>query len=478
MPSNRLARHVLSGGAVLPRPFLLTLAVLLPLEAQAAPVPPSADPPQATTMSLDEALAYASKNQPSLGAARARLEAARQQASIARAEWLPRIGGIAELVGSTANSSSTTQITTSVMDVPRIGGTQVSQPPSWQPYASTFVGVGVRQQIFDFGRIAAEASVADALAAVEGARTEASKLQIAYAVTQAYYAVLAARAVLEASHEAYQRSKVHADFADAAVAAGVRPPIERTRSRADLTRFEVGQIRATAGLHIARSVLAAAIGADAAEIDAREEPVAEMRLPDASSIEQRVRDHSPELAAAGAVLEAQKKRARAAHAQMRPSLFLSAGVSARAGGAPPASGAAARHDGWVPEVPNYDVGLVLSWPIWDPVVHARGRAQEARIEVAQRELQAVRVDTLHAAQQQLQRAFSAEQALLALQRATDAAKANAEQAETRFRAGLGTATELADAEALRVQSEIELASGRFQLMTARAALARVLAEGP
>jgi outer membrane protein TolC len=68
------------------------------------------------------------------------------------------------------------------------------------------------------------------------------------------------------------------------------------------------------------------------------------------------------------------------------------------------------------------------------------------------------------------------EALPALQRALDAAVANYDQADARFKAGLDTQLELADAEALRTDAEIQLAVGRFQLAVARARLAHLMGQ--
>jgi outer membrane protein TolC len=64
-----------------------------------------------------------------------------------------------------------------------------------------------------------------------------------------------------------------------------------------------------------------------------------------------------------------------------------------------------------------------------------------------------------------------------LQHAVDAAHANYAQADARFRSGLGTSIELADAEAVRTDAEIRLALGQFELARARAAFGRSIAEG-
>ena len=61
-----------------------------------------------------------------------------------------------------------------------------------------------------------------------------------------------------------------------------------------------------------------------------------------------------------------------------------------------------------------------------------------------------------------------------LQAAVDAARANQAQADARFRAGLGTIVELADAEALLTSSQLERAVGHFAVARARATLGRVM----
>jgi outer membrane protein TolC len=72
----------------------------------------------------------------------------------------------------------------------------------------------------------------------------------------------------------------------------------------------------------------------------------------------------------------------------------------------------------------------------------------------------------------------AERTMTAIERSVAAATANAEQADVRFRSGLGTSLELSDAEGLRVEAEVQLAAARLEWMTARASLARLLSEIP
>jgi len=71
----------------------------------------------------------------------------------------------------------------------------------------------------------------------------------------------------------------------------------------------------------------------------------------------------------------------------------------------------------------------------------------------------------------------ANDALPALKSAVDGAVANYAQADARFRAGLGNAVELADAEALRTDANVQLALGLFEAARARAVFGRTIAEG-
>jgi outer membrane protein TolC len=87
------------------------------------------------------------------------------------------------------------------MDIPRIGATRAVSGGTWQPYASTFVGAGVTQEAFDFGRIAAQTAAADARVDVERQTGANALLDVTYSVEEAYFAALAAKAVLKASED-------------------------------------------------------------------------------------------------------------------------------------------------------------------------------------------------------------------------------------------------------------------------------------
>jgi outer membrane protein TolC len=223
----------------------------------------STDIPVARPITLGDALAYARAHQPAIQAALARVKTEEANAKVPWAEWQPTIAATAQIFGATANNTTAMYLIPDEMALPRIGGSAAVSPAqaTWKPYASTIVGASVLQEVFDFGRIAATAAAADAKVEVRKHGSDAERLDIELGVEEAYFAVFAARGVLNASEEAYQRTKTHRDMAKAGVDSGLRSPIELTRAEADLSRYDIGRIRARGALLVAQSVLAASMGA-------------------------------------------------------------------------------------------------------------------------------------------------------------------------------------------------------------------------
>ncbi|MEO7034110.1 MAG: TolC family protein [Polyangiaceae bacterium] len=429
-------------------------------------------------MSLSEALAYAASHQPAVRAAGARIQAQAAQARVPGGQWYPTLGATAQLFAATANNTTGSYVSPNFMDIPRIGGTSATGTGSLSPEASSFVGLGVRQELFDFGRIAAQTAAADAETDVLRQRADAVTLEVRFNVEESYFSVFTAKAVLKASDDAFERSRVHRGLASAGVGSGLRSPIELTRADAELANFDIGRVRARAGVFAAQTLFAAAVGVPDPLLDVSEQPPTPSELPDLTQALTRAEQRDPELLAALGAVRAAQETTRAVGSEMRPDLALSATVSGRAGDARPSgAGALPDGDGFVPRVPNWDVGIVLKWPLFDGMVAARRSASRTREQVSLAEVSVVR-ERMRAA---IRRAYAdvevARTVLPSLQRAVDASHANYAQADARFKAGLGTSVELADAEALRTQAEIQFALGEFSLARARAAFGRTIAEG-
>lgn len=432
----------------------------------------------ARRMGLKEAVNYAREHHPLLQASLARITARQADTRIPRAAWYPLAGISAQVFGATANNTTGTYVAPDQFDLPRIGGTSVVSKGDFTPSAATLVGIGARQEVFDFGRIAAQSAAFDTLVDLERQRARADELDVTFNVEEAYFAVFSARAVLKAAEDAYERSRAHRDLAKAGVDSGLRSPIELTRAQADLTRFDIGRIKAQGGLESAQVVLAAAVGVPDAALDISDAPPAPNELPSLAAAIREGARRDPAILQAASDLRAAEATTKAIGAELRPDVSATATLSGRAGGATPSgNGAAAQGSGWLPEVPNWDIGLVLNVPLFDGIVTARRDAAKARERVRAEELSAATQRELAAIREAYVASNVAQAALPRLSSAVDAARANYAQAEARFNAGLGTSVELADAEAIRTDAEIQLALGQFELARARAQFGRTIAEG-
>jgi outer membrane protein len=429
-------------------------------------------------MTLPEALAYARVHQPSLRDALARVAAAAADTRVPRAQWLPAFGATAQAIEGTTNNSTAAYLGVPEVDLPRIGGTPTKSTGTFRPSTSTLAAIGGNQEVFDFGRIAAQSAVADVSYQAEKHRADAERLRIDLVVKDAFFGVQGARAVLEASEGAFARAQVHRDMAAAEVKTGLHAPIELTRAEADLTRFDVARVRAAGGLASAQSVFAAAVGVPDLTLDASGDAPPEPPLP---SLDQGLRmaaQRDPLLLEAQARAQAADALTRAIGAELRPDVSLTGTFSGRGGTATPSGGPVSPDYGPLPTIANWDVGLILRWPLYDPIVAARRDAAAARADAARADIAVLSQQETAAVQQVYVTAQVAQVALVALRRSVDAARANYAQADARFKAGLGTSLELADAEAVRTDAEIQLAVGEYDIQRARAALARLLAEEP
>jgi outer membrane protein TolC len=430
------------------------------------------------TVTLQQALAYARDRQPRIKSALAEYEARRAEARVPRAQWLPQVGATAQAFLATSNNTTASYLGVPEMDLPRIGGSKstTQATATWSPSGSTIAGIGVGQEVYDFGRISAQIAVADAFTTMAKADAEAMGLDVALGVEEAFHGVLAGKAVLAATQDAYKRAVTHRDYAQAGTKSGMRPPIDLTRAQADVSALQVRLIRADSGLEAARAALAAAMGSDQLEVDAADTPPDLSSEPAFADAMRTAAQRNPAIMAALAHLDAQHAAVSAVTHELLPNLVASASLTGRAGGAAPTSGDTPYGGGWLPDVANWHIGLILQWNLFDATVLARRAAAKAHEDAARADLDLARMAVGLAAERAYLDLDAALRTLPGLQAAVDAARANQAQADARFKAGLGTIVELADAEALLTNSQLESAVGQFTVARARAALGRVMAQ--
>lgn len=440
-------------------------------EGGASEVPGAASP----EMTLPECLAYAKAHAPEVRMAQARLRAQAAQAESVGAAWYPTVGATAQVFGATANNSTGGYVSSRGFDSPRVGGTRANTS-EMTPYGTTFVAAGLNQTVFEFGRIAAQRAAQDALVRAESERVRQDSLTSAFAVEEAFVAVLASKVILRSSSEASTRARAIRDQAEAQFKAGLRPHGNLARAEADLARLDAQRARALGNVRIAESVLAATMGSEKPYVSAKEAPRTLAEMPSLGEAMSRAKSSSPRILRVLAELEAEETRTKAIGAETRPTVYATASASLRGGGQQSNQGTELTGKGFLPYVPNYDIGLVLSWPIFDGTVSGRVDAQRAREELKREELRA----TEYANSVDIRRAYveieTSRSTLASFERAVASAKENYDQTAAQFAAGLGNAVDVAAASLLVVDAETNLAVATFQLARSRAQLGRLLAE--
>src|SRR5262249_36933303 len=142
-------------------------------------------------------------------------------------------------------------------------------------------------------------------------------------------------------------------------------------AEADLGRLEVARIRTEGGVTVAEALFAALVGVPDQTLDALGDSPAPTKTPALKNAIAAALAKEPGVRQLQALTAAQAARTKAIRAELRPDLMASSTFSGRASGAPPSSSPVPAGQGWLPEVPNWSVGLVLSWPIFDATVLAR-----------------------------------------------------------------------------------------------------------
>ncbi|HEX8907579.1 MAG TPA: TolC family protein, partial [Anaeromyxobacteraceae bacterium] len=137
-------------------------------------------------MALPEALEYARAHQPSILAARARLAATELDTRVPGAMYLPRLAASVQGYAATTNNSTALYVSAPGLDLPRVGGT-AANTKRWSPDPSTLAALGVRQELYDFGRISALQALTNAGVEVERGRTDLARLDLDLAVENAFF---------------------------------------------------------------------------------------------------------------------------------------------------------------------------------------------------------------------------------------------------------------------------------------------------
>jgi outer membrane protein len=428
---------------------VVAMAAALPAQ-QAAP---------SVTLTIAQAVESSLKNYPSIRVSQEQMNAAAAEIRLARTAYLPKADALAQVNRATRNNVFGLLLPQSV--VPSMSGPVIGSNNLGTVWGSV-VGVLVTWEPFDFGLRGANVAVANAARAQSEAAVRKTQFDVAVAAADAYLILVAAQEAVRAAHAGVDRAEVVARTIAAQVNAELRPGADQSRAEAELAAARTQLIQGQQAVDIARATLSQFTGTEPSRMGVRAGSLVQLPpnqpppAPDTSA--------NPMIVEQNAAVEQARARLRALERSYFPKFYLQGSAYARGTGAETRGERLGGFNGLAPNFQNYALGFSVTFPILDlPSLRAREAGESAALRSQAARSAQIAVD-LHA---QWNRAVAVLEGAKRIAANTpvqvSAARAAAQQATARYQAGLGNIDEVAEAQRLLTQSEIDDALARLSV---------------
>lgn len=330
---------------------------------------------------------------------------------------------------------------------------------TWQSGASLWAS----WDALSFARQAAAVDVALAGRSEAREATAARRLDIAYRAADAFLLLLEADAAVRAAKANIDRAEVLATVTKSLVDQALRPGADAARSEAELASARTMVARAEQARDVRQAALGEALGDPSLVVL----PLPGQLLATGDAPVTGGTDH-PELRQSQAGVARASEAERLVQVEYLPRLDVIAALWVRGSGI---FGSPA--DGLVTDIPNWLAGATLTWSVLEfPTIRARAKVAAATRDaaVARRDEVALSIaGQLTSARAMLRGAVAvAKQTPATL----DSARTAEQQATARFKTGLSPVVDLADAQRLLAQAEIDDAVARLEVRRALLLIAR------
>ncbi|MGE5644724.1 MAG: TolC family protein [Acidobacteriota bacterium] len=420
---------------------------------------------------MPQAVERAVKNYPAVRASIEQAAAAAAGVDVARTAYLPRADFAAQINRATRNNIFGLMLPQAV--IPSISGPVLGTNDLTSVWGSA-AGVLVSWEPFDFGLRHANIGVAESAKRRADAARAVTEFQVGAAAADAFLTALAAGEKVSASRAGVERARVLNEVVAAQAGAGLRPGADAARTRAEVAAAQTQLIEAEQTAAVARAALAQLLGSDAADAALAAGPL--LSAPPERSEPPPALDQHPAAREQGAAVEESQAREHALARSYFPKFNLQAASYARGTGARMDGSTAGGLTGLGPNVQNWAVGMTVYFPAFEfASLRARGRAEAHRERAETEQYNRVVQDLeggLAKARAQLE---GARRAAANTPIELEAARAAERQASARYKAGLGLVIEVAEAQRLLTQAEIDDALARLAVW--RGLLAVAAAEG-
>lgn len=409
----------------------------------------------AQTLTLSAAVDKALQNYPSLRVSEENVRAAAAGIQLARTAYLPKVDALAQVNRATRNNVFGLLLPQSV--IPSISGPVIGSNNFGTVWGSA-IGVLVSWEPFDFGLRRASVESAEGVRAQTEASRKRTRFEIASVTADAFLTLAAAEQTVKAAQAGVARTEALRTVIQSLVSAELRPGADQSRAEAEWAAARTQLIQAQQAVAVARASLAQFTGGDPASVVIA---VGKL-LGNAPAPVPLQAEANPVVAEQNAAIEQTRLRLRVLERSYFPKFQLQGSAYARGTGAELNGDRLGLANGLAPNVQNYAVGLTVTFPASDlPAIRAKEAAESAHIRAETARKEQLVIDL----KAQWNRAVATVEGARQIAENTPlqmkAARAAVDQATARYQAGLGAIGEVAEAQRLLAQSEIDDALARL-----------------
>jgi outer membrane protein len=421
------------------------------LHAQQSPAPAP------TPLTMTQAVENALRNYPSIQVSQEQINAAAAGIQLARTAYLPRLDTTAQVNRATRNNVFGLLLPQSVlssMSGPVLGtnnfgtawGSAIGGLVSWEP--------------FDFGLREANVAVATAARAQSEATLKRTQFEVAVATVDAYLTLAAAQETVRAAQAGVDRADTIARTIKALVNSELRPGADASRADAELAAARTQLIQAQQATEVVRATIAQFVGGEPSQIAITAPNL--LQLPPDRTVPALDPASNPIALEQTAVIEQAQAQLRVLERSYFPKFYLQGSAYARGTGAEVNGNNLGGLNGLAPTIHNVAVGFSVNFPVFDlPAIRAREAQQSATIRAQTARSHQLATDLRAQWNRAVANLDGARKIAANTPIQVAAAGTAVKQATARYQAGLANIDEVAEAQRLLTQSEIDDALARL-----------------
>jgi len=411
----------------------------------------------AAPLSLTQAVETALKSYPSIRVSQEQINAAAAAIQLARTAYLPRVDAVAQVNRATRNNVFGLLLPQSV--IPSMSGPVIGSNNFGSVWGSAVGGL-VTWEPFDFGLRGANVGIAAAARAQSEATVRRTQFEVSAAAVDAYLTLVAAQETVRAAQAGVDRADVLLRTITAQVNAQLRPGADQSRAEAELAAAKTQLIQAQEAVDVSRANLGQFLGIDPSQIAVVIGNLTQ--LPSEQSPGPPNMSSNPIIEEQSAAIDQARAQLHALERTYFPRFYLQASAYARGTGAETNGDRLGGANGLAPNFQNYALGFSVTFPILDrPSIRAREAEQNAVILSQKARNDQLLVDLRAQWNRAVATLNGARRIAANTPTQVSAARAAIQQATARYRSGLGAIDEVAEAQRLLTQAEIDDALARL-----------------